>query len=110
MGPGAPPIRRPSVPLIRLQISGVSVMRNRDWNGDGFTAAQVSELAQAGVAYRGVRGKPRFSALLSSANRACLDESTGMHAMLLHGEGWYAWDCAVFYVSSGNTMARSHDN
>jgi hypothetical protein len=44
MGHGAPPIRRPSVALIRLQISGVSMMRNRDWNGDGFTAALESAL------------------------------------------------------------------
>jgi hypothetical protein len=67
MGPRAPPIRRPSVALIRLQISGVSVMRNRD----GFTAARVGLprfLAQAGVSYRPENGaSPDFPRCLLAA-------------------------------------------
>ena len=46
---------RRNISLLRLQISGISVMRNRDWNGDGFIAARVglaSSLVQAGVSYR----------------------------------------------------------
>ncbi len=70
MGPGAPPIRRPSVALIRLQISGVPVMRNRDWNVDGFTAARVglaSFVAQAGVSYRPEYGaSPDFPRCLAA--------------------------------------------
>jgi hypothetical protein len=82
--PGAPPIRCPSVALIRLQISGVPVMRNRDWNGDGFTVARVglaSFVAQAGVSYRPEYGaSPDFPRCLGAvaqshsqapANRAC---------------------------------------
>jgi hypothetical protein len=67
---GPPPIRRPSVALIRLQISGVPVMRNRDWNVDGFTAARVglaSFVAQAGVSYRPEYGaSPDFPRCLAA--------------------------------------------
>jgi hypothetical protein len=45
-------------------------MRNRDWNGDGFTAARVglaSFLAQAGVSYRPEYGaSPDFPRCLAA--------------------------------------------
>jgi hypothetical protein len=45
-------------------------MRNRDWNGDGFTAARVSLasfLAQAGVSYRPEYGaSPDFPRCLAA--------------------------------------------
>jgi hypothetical protein len=74
MGPWGLPIRRPSVALIRLQISGVPMMRNRDWNGDGFTAARVglaSFVAQAGVSYRPEYGQAPIFRAAVQRKRAC---------------------------------------
>ncbi len=69
-GPWGPAHPAPLDSSHTLANGGFSVMRNRDWNGDGFTAARVSLasfLAQAGVSYRPEYGaSPDFPRCLAA--------------------------------------------